>query len=159
MAVSGNNVSHPDVEARQRWLAILARADRCALESAWNSVADKPRCEWLRRAETGLVMVRARAGGTGQRFNLGEMTATRCTVQMDGGIRGVGYVRGRDARHAELVALFDALLQQDDRRADVQRDTIEPLAEAQETEKAARARKVNATKVDFFTLVRGEDPK
>lgn len=159
MAVSGNRGSHADVVARQRWLAVLARADRVSLEAAWDAVPEKPEFQWLRRPETGLVMVRARAGGTGQQFNLGEMTATRCTVQMGGGVRGVGYVRGRDGRHAELVALFDGLLQLEDRHDAIRRDTVEPLSVAQVDAKTARARKVNATKVDFFTLVRGEDPK
>jgi alpha-D-ribose 1-methylphosphonate 5-triphosphate synthase subunit PhnG len=159
MAVPGSSESHPDVAARQRWLAVLARADRAALESAWEAVPDKPGYQWLRRPETGLVMVRARAGGTGQKFNLGEMTATRCTVQMEGGVRGVGYVRGRDARHAELIALFDGLLQEGDRCAAIQRDTIGPLAAAQQDARLARARKVNATRVEFVTLVRGENPE
>src|SRR5215510_495097 len=101
---------------RQRWLAVLAKAPLARLEAAWDALADKPRYRMLRQAETGLVMVRGRIGGTGQPFNLGEMTMTRAAVQLidpSGAIgpTGFGHVAGRSARHAELVALFDALLQ------------------------------------------------
>ena len=55
-------------------------------------------------------MVRARAGGTGQRFNLGEATVTRCVVRPDAALTGtqqvgVGYVLGCSHRQALLVAL------------------------------------------------------
>src|SRR4051794_4784133 len=99
---------------RRRWLSILAQTPRPALEGAWSALADRPALELLRPPETGLVMVRGRAGGTGCRFNLGEMTVTRCAVRIvgdrdgdgGGGTVGHGYVQGRDRRKAELVAAF-----------------------------------------------------
>jgi len=103
-----------------------------------------------------MVMVRARAGGTGQRFNMGEMTVTRCTVRLDDGTVGHAYVAGRDLRHAELAAVLDALLQNDARREAIEDAVIGPLAAAQQAERASAARKAAATKVDFFTMVRGE---
>lgn len=151
---------HPDessaIASRQRWLGILARADAAALADLWQAhgTADPPTT--LRPAEIGLVMVRGRAGGTGQRFNLGEMTVTRCAVAGPGGTVGHGYVRGRDKQHAELCARFDALLQDPTRRADLLRAVIEPLAAAQAAARAKVAAKAAATKVEFFTLVRGD---
>ena len=65
----------------------------------------------MRGPETGLVMVRGRAGGSGSPFNLGEMTVTRCTVQLGSGTAGHAYIAGRDERQAELAAVADALLQ------------------------------------------------
>lgn len=148
----------PDIAARQRRLAILARTPRDTLEAAWASLADKPAFRRLKAPETGLAMIRARAGGAGQRFNLGEMTVTRCVVALDdSGAMGVGYVQGRDARKAELVALFDALSLDAGRAATIERDVIGPAEAAQVAARAIRAAKVAATKVDFFTLVRGED--
>src|SRR5262245_2443959 len=101
-------------EARREWLGMLARAPLAALE-AWAGEAAiaalLERRTWLRQPETGLVMVRARAGGKGERFNLGEMTVTRCALRIEGGPAGVGYVQGRSARRAELAAAADALLQ------------------------------------------------
>ena len=41
----------------------------------------------LRGPEAGLVMVRGRTGGGGAPFNLGEMTATRCTVRTETRLR------------------------------------------------------------------------
>ncbi len=95
---------------RARWLAILAKAPTAGLERAWSSLASPPAMDMLRQPEIGLVMVRGRMGGTGRRFNLGEMTVTRCAVTGEGLI-GHGYVQGRDKQKAELVARLDLLLQ------------------------------------------------
>lgn len=151
----------PETVARQRWLALLAKTPAARLDAAWEALGDKPTCRLLRRGETGLVMLRGRIGGTGQPFNVGEMTMTRAAVQLlddAGQVRqtGFGHVAGRSARHAELVALFDALLQDPARRAAILAQVIKPLAAAQEARKTERAAKVLASKVDFFTMVRGE---
>jgi alpha-D-ribose 1-methylphosphonate 5-triphosphate synthase subunit PhnG len=115
----------------------------------------------LRRGETGLVMVRGRIGGNGQPFNFGEMTMTRAAVQLldaagEVAQTGFGHIAGRSARRAELVALFDAMLQEPARRAALVHRLIEPLAAEQDAAKAAGTAKVMASKVDFFTMVRGE---
>jgi alpha-D-ribose 1-methylphosphonate 5-triphosphate synthase subunit PhnG len=142
-------------EQRRRWLAVLARAATDQLEACWAETGQPP-LTLLRQPETGLVMARGRAGGTGQRFNLGEITVTRCAVQSADGRIGHGYVAGRDRRKAELVASFDALLQGPDRRATLIARVVEPLAAAQAEARAATARKAAATRVEFFTLVRGD---
>ena len=142
-------------EQRRRWLAVLARAATDQLEARWAETG-QPALTLLRQPETGLVMARGRAGGTGQRFNLGEITVTRCAVQSADGHIGHGYVAGRDKRKAELVASFDALLQAQSRRAALLERVVEPLAAAQAAARAATARKAAATRVEFFTLVRGE---
>ncbi|HEX6957508.1 MAG TPA: phosphonate C-P lyase system protein PhnG [Ferrovibrio sp.] len=142
---------------RQDRLAILARASLGSLEAAWDGLREKPRYRRLKPPETGLVMVRARAGGTGQRFNLGELTVTRCVVALEpDGLMGVGYVQGRDKRKAELVALFDALAQDPARSEAIETALIAPERARLAGRRSARAAKVAATKVDFFTLVRGE---
>jgi alpha-D-ribose 1-methylphosphonate 5-triphosphate synthase subunit PhnG len=142
-------------EQRRRWLAVLARAATDQLETCWAETGE-PQLTLLRQPETGLVLARGRAGGTGQRFNLGEITVTRCAVQSADGHIGHGYVAGRDRRKAELVASFDALLQAPDRRGALLARVVEPLAAAQADARAATARKAAATRVEFFTLVRGE---
>lgn len=149
----------PQQAARRHWMGVLARAARAELEQAWNDLEDKPSYRWLRRPEIGLVMVRGRAGGTGAPFNLGEMTVTRCVVGLDDGTTGFAFVRGRDTRHAELAAVFDALLQQPTRHAVVRQTVIAPLAAAQAERRRLLGCKANATRVNFFTLVRGEDAK
>lgn len=147
--------------ARQRWLAILAKAPLAELEAAWQALTAKPPYRVLRAGEVGLVMVRGRIGGTGQPFNLGEMTMTRAAVQLsddDGRVAytGFGHVAGRSGRRAELVALFDAMLQDPARGDRLMHDIVEPLAARQLAAKAAAGAKVAASKVDFFTMVRGE---
>lgn len=148
-------MSEQKQEQRRRWLAVLARAGTQEIETCW-AETEQPAFTLLRQPETGLVMARGRAGGTGQRFNLGEVTVTRCAVQSADGQVGHGYVAGRDKRKAELVASFDALLQTESRREGLLARVIEPLAAAQAEAKAATARKAAATRVEFFTLVRGD---
>lgn len=151
----------PAPAARQRWISVLAKATLGELEAAWQDLADKPDYDWLRRPEVGMVMVRARTGGTGGQFNLGQMTVTRCALRLAGGAScvGLGYVQGRSKRHAELAAVFDALLQDDARRAALERAVIAPLEAAHAGRRTDRSRKANATKVNFFTLVRGENER
>jgi alpha-D-ribose 1-methylphosphonate 5-triphosphate synthase subunit PhnG len=144
-------------DARRRWMAVLAQASPDELERRWRDAPAPPAHRVLRAPETGLVMVRGRAGGTGMRFNAGEMTVTRCAVEIDGGAVGVGYVRGRDRRHAELVAVLDALLQDPLRHDELERAVIAPLADAQAARRRAAAERVAPSRVEFFTMVRGDD--
>jgi alpha-D-ribose 1-methylphosphonate 5-triphosphate synthase subunit PhnG len=143
-------------------MSVLARADPEELSRAWDAIGDKPQWRWLRKPETGLVMVRGRAGGSGMPFNLGEITVTRCAVVTEGGeagrpFTGQGYLAGRDRRHAELAALFDAMLQDASQREALQNSVIAPLAAGLAARRRTASAKSAATKVDFFTLVRGED--
>ncbi len=150
------DLSTADQSARQRWMSVLAKAAPADLEARWQGLDEVPSWACLRQPETGMVMVRGRAGGTGQRFNLGEMTVTRCAVAIDGGATGFGYVAGRDRRHAELAAVVDALMQDPARRPTAESRIIAPLEYQQRAVKAAAARKAAATKVEFLTLVRGD---
>src|ERR1700759_4703022 len=116
---------HPD-PARRRWMSILARADTQELGTLLRA-ADPPDYTVLRGPETGLVMVRGRAGGGGAPFNLGEMTVTRCTLRTETGFIGHAYIAGREQRRSELAALADALLQDQNMAADIETRVIAPL--------------------------------
>ncbi|WP_282093936.1 phosphonate C-P lyase system protein PhnG [Epibacterium ulvae] len=145
-----------DQTPRQAWLSVLATADAAQLQGLWRESGFTPEFDWLRAPEVGAVMTRARMGGTGAPFNLGEMTVTRCALTLSDGTVGHGYVQGRDKVKAETVALIDALMQGP--RAHILDEVIlVPLRKARHARKRARAEKAAATKVDFFTLVRGED--
>ena len=140
---------------RRDWMGLLGRAAPDALREVAASLGPMPAPDWLRRPETGSVMVRGRAGGTGAPFNLGEVTATRCALRLDAA-EGHAVVQGRDAEHAARAAWIDALMQ-GPRVAEVRAAVLDPLAAAEAARRAARARKAEATRVDFETLVRGED--
>ena len=146
---------------RQAWMSVLAKADSKTLAEKVAVLADLPKFSVIRPAECGSVMVRGRAGGTGSPFNLGEMSVTRCVVQLteggEGPVIGHAYVTGRDKNHAESAALLDALMQTERWRPVIQEDVIGPLAQASAAVKQTRQEKVAATKVNFFTMVRGED--
>ena len=110
----------------------------------------------LRPAETGLVMLRGRAGGDGAAFNLGEATVSRSVVELESGERGFGHRLGRDVAQARRIAIFDALWQREADRAEVERRVLAPVAARLDAERAKAAAETAATRVDFFTLVRGE---
>ena len=141
---------------RKTWMSLLAKAPVEALALAWDEADLGPDYRWLRRPETGAVMVRGRMGGTGLPFNLGEMTVTRCALELaDGGAVGHGYVQGRSADAARAVALIDAL--SEDGQVEMLEATIlTPLRAEAEATKTKRAARAAATKVEFFTMVRGE---
>ncbi|MEM7123957.1 MAG: phosphonate C-P lyase system protein PhnG [Pseudomonadota bacterium] len=142
---------------RRYWMSVLAKADSRELSVAWDRLDEPPEHDWIRRPETGMTMVRGRAGGSGEPFNLGEMTVTRCAVNVGDGIMGVAYVRGRDHRHCELAALFDALMQDPRRHDEIDKSVIRPLARAQDERKREARNKTAATRVDFFTMATGRD--
>jgi alpha-D-ribose 1-methylphosphonate 5-triphosphate synthase subunit PhnG len=135
--------------ARRRWMTVLARADAAELCARLGTV---PAYRVLRGPEAGLVMVRGRTGGGGAPFNLGEMTATRCTVRTDIGCVGHAYIAGRNERLAELAALTDAFLQDPTRQDALLEEVIEPLAAMQQAKRDAVSAKAAATRVQFFAM-------
>lgn len=143
-------------DTRKAWLSLLATAPAQALEELWGAARLDPAHEVLRAPEIGAVMTRGRIGASGAPFNLGEITVTRCTVRLATGEVGHGYVQGRDKRKAEIAALIDAAMQTANADA-IRRGVLAPLSAAMEAAAAARARKAAATRVEFFTMVRGED--
>ncbi len=145
------------ISARKRAMALLARA----LESEMAEPLERfwPSCEArdLKPVETGLVMLRGRIGGDGAPFNVGEATVTRAIVELPSGERGYAHILGRDASRARLAAVVDALWQKPEARADVQKTILAPIAARIAAETAKTRAETAATRVDFFTLVRGED--
>ena len=134
---------------RRQWMSVLAQATPQEVDAAWRGHGLSPNFTWLRAPTFCLVMVRGRVNGTGTPFNLGEMTATRCALQLDPGGLGLGYVAGRHKRHATLAALFDALLQGGGRLADDLRRTVAGLDEQRSARHRADAAMAAASKVDF----------
>ncbi|MDR5789263.1 phosphonate C-P lyase system protein PhnG [Caballeronia sp. LP003] len=151
------------MRGRREWMAVLARTPREALQHALEAAlegARVPDYEWLRAPDIGLAMVRGRIGGTGDAFNLGETTVTRATLRLiaDDGSAPVGVAvhMGRDKERATLAALADALLQMPRFADKLQTQLIEPLAARIADERRRKEAEAAATKVEFFTMVRGE---
>lgn len=144
------------LQTRQRWMSVLAHSRSDELLAHWQPLNLSPQFERIRAAETGLTQLQGRMGGTGKRFVMGDMTVTRAVVQMDGGVYGYSYVSGRNKAHAELCAIIDALLQIQGMDELLHKRVIAPLAALQQERRQQRAREVAASRVDFFTLVRGE---
>ena len=147
---------------RKTWMGLMARAEPPQLAARLADLGAEPAHEMLRAPEVGSVMVQGRMGGTGAPFNLGEITVTRCVLRLTGaaapGADAVGHahVQGRDRAHARRAALVDALMQTPQAGA-VRAAVLTPLAEAEAARRTSRAAKAAATKVEFFTMVRGED--
>ena len=141
---------------RQKAMGLLAKASRAELQAAFDALADKPAAQPVRGPETGLVMVRGRIGGGGAPFNLGEATVSRASIRLEDGTVGHGQALGTDGAKARLAAIFDALFQQPARKAEVEA-LLQAIAVRVADEDAEKARQTAATRVDFFTMVRGED--
>jgi alpha-D-ribose 1-methylphosphonate 5-triphosphate synthase subunit PhnG len=143
------------VAGRKEIAETLARATLQELQSAWEQLAAKPEFALVRGPETGLVMVRGRTGGTGHPFNLGEVVVSRATVRLSNGAIGHGHVLGSAPERARLAAMFDAVAQCPEY------ETVAGLLDSVRLrvsqEDKHRAEEVAATRVDFFTMVRGDD--
>ncbi|OBY28699.1 phosphonate C-P lyase system protein PhnG [Leisingera sp. JC1] len=143
-------------EDRKGWMSLLASSEEARLTELWQDYGLDPDFEFLRAPEVGGIMIRGRMGGTGAPFNAGEMTVTRCALSLSDGTVGHGYVQGRCKAKAEIAAKIDALMQTGAAEA-LNEAVLVPLAKARQAQKTARASKAAATKVEFFTMVRGED--
>jgi alpha-D-ribose 1-methylphosphonate 5-triphosphate synthase subunit PhnG len=115
-----------------------------------------PDHEDLREPENGLVMVRGRVGGDGAPFNLGEATVSRAAVRLSTGEVGFGYTLGRDRQKARLIALCDAMVQSAELAGGIETQVVSPLRAALIERRTRKDAEVAATRVDFYTLVRGE---
>jgi alpha-D-ribose 1-methylphosphonate 5-triphosphate synthase subunit PhnG len=140
---------------RKAAMAVLAHSSAADIAGHLDAIALPPH-ENLREPENGLVMVRGRVGGDGSPFNLGEATVSRAAVRLATGEVGFGYTLGRDRQKARMIALCDALVQSDEFAGAVEAKVLAPLRAALISGRASKAAETAATRVDFYTLVRGE---
>ena len=157
MDLAKQNEPDAEIGGRRRASGLLARASTQELLSAWEKLGEKPEVKPVRGPETGLVMVRGRIGGGGAAFNLGEATVTRATVMLASGTAGHAHALGTSKENVRLAAIFDALWQEDANRDFVETALLSPIAERLAAEDRQKAEETAATRVDFFTMVRGED--
>jgi alpha-D-ribose 1-methylphosphonate 5-triphosphate synthase subunit PhnG len=143
-------------EERRWWLSVLAESDPDELETLWDRYREKPDHQVVSGPESGLLLVQARVGGKGERFHVGEVTVTRCTVRIPGGAVGTAMVLGCRPRQAEIAAVLDAALQDDARRPDILESIVRPLDRRLREARRREAARVAATQVEFSTMVRGE---
>ncbi len=144
-------------QARKRAAGLLARATVEELLSCWSALDTKPQVEKVRGPETGLVMVRGKIGGGGSPFNLGEATVTRATVKLGSGTIGHAHALGTSRKQAWYAAIADALWQEETTRPLVEREVLSVVASRLEKRKTNAIQQTAATRVDFFTMVRGDD--
>ncbi|HFK5795007.1 TPA: phosphonate C-P lyase system protein PhnG [Enterobacter asburiae] len=148
---------HFDTSTRQRWMRVLAHSQPAALSTRMSALSLAPDYDTLRAPEIGLVQIQARMGGTGERFFAGDATLTRAAIRLNSGTLGYSYVLGRDKAHAERCAVIDALLQEHPYFQTLMETLIAPLEADRAARIAARQAEVNTSRVDFFTLVRGDN--
>ncbi|MGK9052167.1 phosphonate C-P lyase system protein PhnG [Neorhizobium petrolearium] len=146
-----------DTAGRRRAAPLLSRATTGELQTAWGMLPAKPDVKPVRGPETGLVMVRGRIGGGGAPFNLGEATVTRATVLLASGTAGHAHALGTDKEKVRLAAVFDALWQESETRDFVETVLLCVIEARIAAEDRQKAEETAATRVDFFTMVRGED--
>jgi alpha-D-ribose 1-methylphosphonate 5-triphosphate synthase subunit PhnG len=157
MTAGGEGEGHEDRKVAQRKAAMAVLAHATAVEIAAHLDAiDLPFHEPLREAEDGLVVVRGRIGGDGAPFNIGEATVSRAAVRLASGEVGFGYTLGRDGEKARMIALCDALVQSAEFAGSVETKVIAPLRIAMLARRNRKAAEAAATRVDFYTMVRGE---
>jgi alpha-D-ribose 1-methylphosphonate 5-triphosphate synthase subunit PhnG len=141
---------------RQYQLSVLAKSNYADIIAVWSPLNIEVNYHCLKAPETGMVMVKARAGGEGSDFNMGEMTVTRTVVQLENKQLGFGYCSGRDHKKSELIAMIDAASQLDQYSDVIAVHVIDELARKNQNANQQQKEKVDSTKVNFFTMVRGK---
>jgi alpha-D-ribose 1-methylphosphonate 5-triphosphate synthase subunit PhnG len=147
----------PIAAARLRMMRVCADATETELKSALAQIKTLPPTTELRSPEQGLVMLRGRIGGSGRPFNLGEATVTRAVVALDSGIRGYAHLLGRCPQRAKLAAVVDALAQDPLYIEHLENALARPVDARRSAERLRTQEETAATRVDFFTVARGED--
>jgi alpha-D-ribose 1-methylphosphonate 5-triphosphate synthase subunit PhnG len=142
---------------RRDRMAVLARSNAGRLHHLWSALGLNPGYTRLRGPESGLVMLRGRVGSTGEAFNVGEATITRASIKLENGAVGHAIALGRDGEKARLCAIIDALCQDDETATRIDAEMIVPIKCELDDADEKRRQETAATRVDFFTMVRGED--
>ncbi|HEY8566714.1 MAG TPA: phosphonate C-P lyase system protein PhnG [Beijerinckiaceae bacterium] len=155
MSAAASTKPDPLTSRRQAVMALCAEATRDELADALARLGHDGAAEDLRRPETGLVMMRGRVGGEGAPFNVGEASVARAAVRLPTGETGFAYQLGRDVAKARLAAILDALVQA--RAEAAVQVALAPVRQRLAADRERSARETAATRVNFFTLVRGED--
>ena len=145
------------VAARRNRMAVMARSGTTRLQELWAGLNLDPAYKLLRGPESGLITLRGRVGGTGEAFNVGEATVTRASVKLEDGSVGHAVALGRDGAKARIAALVDALCHRLTMAVLIDAEMIAPLQRELDAADEKRRRQTAATRVDFFTMVRGED--
>ncbi len=146
-----------EMETNRRIMGVLAHADAEMLDQKFAGLGHVPGWRFLRKPETGLVMLQGRVSGTGAAFNFGEVTVTRAAVSLETGEAGHAYALGRDKRKAEQSAIVHAMWQSGKYQQEIETEVIGPLERFAAEDDERKVKETTPTKVDFFTLVRGED--
>lgn len=154
--ITTNNAIALAQSQRQLLFSTLAKSSLEDIQQIWSNSIDAIDYEFIRRPEVGMVMAVARTGMTGEPFNLGEVTVTRCAIKLDSGETGFGYVQGRNKKHSTHIAVIDALAQKQECRSELFSQLIDPLQKINHEKRHQQQVHSDKTKVDFFTMVRGE---
>jgi alpha-D-ribose 1-methylphosphonate 5-triphosphate synthase subunit PhnG len=141
-------------ETRAYQLSIFSKTNESLLKNSLDHINFKENYDVLLGPEIGSIMIQGRAGGTGDKFNLGEATLTKCIVKFQEKT-GYSYHLGRNLIKSEYGAILDALMQIESYHSklliyvkefqeQIQKEKIKIIADSSES------------KVDFFTMVRGD---
>lgn len=153
-----NSPTFAPIQARrQQAMRILAGATSEDLRAVFDQSGVEAEAKMLRGPETGLVTLRGRMGGGGAQFNIGEATVTRATVKLETGEVGHAYHLGRDAERVRIAAIIDALMQRVESADLIEQRVLSLLKDSNAARDSRKRAETAATKVDFFTMVRGED--
>ncbi|MEM1047197.1 MAG: phosphonate C-P lyase system protein PhnG [Pseudomonadota bacterium] len=145
------------ITARRQAMSAFAQAQQDELLTGISDTPGSGNWSYVRKPEIGLIMTQGRIGGSGAPFNIGEVTVTRCAVVIASGETGHATIMGRDREKARLAALADALWQNPESRPVVEARIVSPIVARLAADDALLRAEADATKVDFYTMARGED--
>src|SRR6266849_359503 len=102
------------------------------------------------------VLAHSDAAGIASRLDVLALPDHEILREPENGLVMVRGRIGRDRQKARMIALCDALIQSNEFAEAVEAEVIAPLRAQMISERDRRAAETAATRVDFYTLVRGE---
>lgn len=130
---------------------ILAHTKIEKLEGIVEELSKKYEISKVKEPEMGLVMVKVKDGVYQEKFYIGEVLITECSVHLNGSL-GMGIIQGDEPRKAYAMAVIDAVFNNDEIDKTELIDILKVWEEEIEDSYIEEKAMVEGSKVKFETM-------
>lgn len=130
---------------------ILAHTKVEKLERIVEELSKKYEISKVKEPEMGLVMVKVKDGVSQEKFYIGEVLITECSVHLNGSL-GMGIIQGDEPRKAYAMAVIDAVFNNDEIDKTELIDILKVWEEEIEDSYIEEKAMVEGSKVKFETM-------
>lgn len=136
---------------KRRLSYILAHTRVEKLEGIVEELSKKYEISKVKEPEMGLVMVKVKDGVYQEKFYIGEVLITECSVHLNGSL-GMGIIQGDEPRKAYAMAVIDAVFNNEEIDKTELIDILKVWEEEIEDSYIEEKAMVEGSKVKFETM-------